>query len=153
MLMSNPTCPVNTMPGTYVTPSGITADGDVWVDETRHDAASQSYYEYHRYLELGEYDAEAVNAILTKDSLDVFMCHNSEDKPEVCEIANRLRAAGLKPWLDDEQLRPGLSMVEELERAIDGVRAAAVFVGAGEWRGAVAEARARVQHDQLHRGL
>ena len=38
---------------------------------------------------------------------DVFLCHNSEDKPAVRELAQRLRERGLRPWLDERELRPG----------------------------------------------
>jgi hypothetical protein len=31
---------------------------------------------------------------------DVFLCHNSEDKSAVREIAQQLVREGIKPWLD-----------------------------------------------------
>jgi TIR domain len=40
---------------------------------------------------------------------DVFLCHNSEDKPAVREIAQKLSEKKIKPWLDEEQIRPGTS--------------------------------------------
>jgi hypothetical protein len=40
---------------------------------------------------------------------DVFLCHNSEDKPAVREISQKLVREGIKPWLDEEQIRPGTS--------------------------------------------
>lgn len=64
-------------------------------------------------------------------SFDVFLCYNSNDKPEVRTIANWLRARGLNPWLDEEQLRPGLPWQEALERNIQDIQAAAVFIGRG----------------------
>lgn len=62
---------------------------------------------------------------------DVFLCHNSDDKPEVKRIASLLRACGLNPWLDEEQLRPGRPWQEALEDNIEKIQAAAVFIGAG----------------------
>jgi hypothetical protein len=38
---------------------------------------------------------------------DVFLSHSSADKPVVRELAERLRAAGLRVWLDDWIIRPG----------------------------------------------
>ena len=40
---------------------------------------------------------------------DVFLCHNSVDKPAVRENAEMLVKVGIKPWLDEEQIRPGAS--------------------------------------------
>lgn len=38
---------------------------------------------------------------------DVFLAHNSVDKPQVRVIAKKLRERGLKPWLDEEQIHQG----------------------------------------------
>lgn len=68
---------------------------------------------------------------------DVFLCHNSEDKPQVIEIAQQLKAHSLKPWLDMWELRPGLPWQRELERQIRSIKAAAVFIGGsglGPWQ-------------------
>jgi hypothetical protein len=40
---------------------------------------------------------------------DVFLCHNSEDKPAVREIAQKLTEQTIKPWLDEDEIRPGTS--------------------------------------------
>jgi hypothetical protein len=40
---------------------------------------------------------------------DVFLCHNSEDKPAVREISKKLVKEGIKPWMDEEQIPPGTS--------------------------------------------
>ncbi len=39
---------------------------------------------------------------------DVFLCHNSIDKPAVKKIGEQLKEQGLLPWLDVWELRPGL---------------------------------------------
>ena len=60
---------------------------------------------------------------------DVFLCHNSQDKPEVIKIARQLQQQGLKPWLDIWELPPGISWQERLEEQIEHIKSAAVFVG------------------------
>ena len=62
------------------------------------------------------------------------MCHNSEDKPAVREIARMLVKEGIKPWLDEEQIRPGTSWQTALGEQIESIKSAAVFVGEnGHW--------------------
>ncbi|MEH1866763.1 MAG: GUN4 domain-containing protein [Nostoc sp.] len=72
-----------------------------------------------------------------EDQFDVFLCHNSKDKPEVIEIANELTRQGIKPWLDKWELRPGLGWQVLLEEQIENIKSAAVFVGSsglGPWQ-------------------
>lgn len=67
---------------------------------------------------------------------DVFLAHNSREKPAVETLAYKLRAEGLNPWLDKEQLIPGTRWQDGLA---DGLRASstcAVFIGKndlGNW--------------------
>ena len=68
---------------------------------------------------------------------DVFLCHNSEDKEAVIDIAEQLERSGLRPWLDEWELRPGLSWQYALEQQISKIATAAVFVGEsglGPWQ-------------------
>ncbi len=82
------------------------------------------------------------------DAFDVFLSHNSQDKPTVRELAAALRARGLAPWLDEEHLVPGRPWQEELEQVMSTVPAIAILVGAeglGPWekleaRGALEQA-------------
>jgi hypothetical protein len=70
-------------------------------------------------------------------SFDVFLCHNSADKPAVKAIGEQLRQRGIRPWLDEWELRPGLPWQEALEAQIATIGAAAVFVGPsgiGPWQ-------------------
>jgi tetratricopeptide (TPR) repeat protein len=61
---------------------------------------------------------------------DVFLSHNSKDKPAVEAIANKLgQAYELKCWLDKWNLVPGEAWQEALEEALDGCETVAVFVG------------------------
>jgi formylglycine-generating enzyme required for sulfatase activity len=68
---------------------------------------------------------------------DVFLCHNSADKAEVKAIGAQLKARGIKPWLDEWELRPGFSWQDVLEEQINEIDAAAVFIGSnglGPWQ-------------------
>lgn len=60
---------------------------------------------------------------------DVFLAHNSQDKPFVRAIANELKRRGLKPWLDEEQIPPGRSFQDEIQQAIPLSKSAAIFLG------------------------
>ena len=66
---------------------------------------------------------------MAEQKFDVFLCHNSEDKSAVIKIAEQLRCRGLKPWLDEWELRPGLDWQDALDGQIEQIRTAAVFVG------------------------
>jgi hypothetical protein len=88
-----------------------------------------------------EAKARAVKAELERrraaGAFDVFLCHNSIDKPAVMQIGRQLMARGILPWLDDWELRPGMPWQRLLEDQIAGINAAAVFVGAdglGPWQ-------------------
>jgi hypothetical protein len=60
---------------------------------------------------------------------DVFLSHNSADKPSVESIAQQLLAAGIRPWLDSWNLVPGDPWQEGLEEALDTCATCAVFLG------------------------
>jgi len=70
-------------------------------------------------------------------TFDVFLCHNSMDKPAVKLIAEELQKSGIRPWLDEWELRPGLPWQEMVESQIGNIKSAAVFVGEsglGPWQ-------------------
>jgi hypothetical protein len=61
---------------------------------------------------------------------DVFLAHNSGDKPAVEELARVLRdERRLKVWFDVWKLRPGLSWQKGMEDGIRGSKSGAVLVG------------------------
>jgi tetratricopeptide (TPR) repeat protein len=66
---------------------------------------------------------------LPDDTFDVFLSHNSKDKPAVRQIAEALRDRGLRVWLDEWELIPGRRWIPALEKAIQAANTAAVMVG------------------------
>jgi hypothetical protein len=87
------------------------------------------------------------------NDFDVFLSHNSRDKPAVRRLALALEARGLSPWLDERELVPGRDWQADLERLIRTVRSAAVLVGPeglGPWE--VPELRACLS-EGVRRGL
>lgn len=67
---------------------------------------------------------------------DVFLSHNSQDKPAVRELCRALQDRGLSVWLDEDELRPGLPWQPGLESGIRASRSVTVLVGAdglGPW--------------------
>lgn len=71
------------------------------------------------------------------EEFDVFLAHNTADKPEVRAIANQLKERGIKVWLDEDQIPPGRSFQDEIQKAIPLVKSAAIFIGLqglGKWQ-------------------
>lgn len=62
---------------------------------------------------------------------DVFLSHSGADKPAVEELARKLLAAGITPFLDKWNLVPGEPWQEALEEALDESGTCAVFLGPG----------------------
>lgn len=60
---------------------------------------------------------------------DVFLSHNSKDKPAVVELGEALQARGLRVWLDQWELVPGRPWQEAIEEVIETVTSAAVLIG------------------------
>jgi hypothetical protein len=50
--------------------------------------------------------------------LKAFLCHSSSDKAAVRQLYIRLRADGISPWLDEEDILPGQDWDREIRRAI-----------------------------------
>lgn len=88
---------------------------------------------------------------MTNQQFDVFLCHNSEDKPAVKEIAGHLKTQNIKPWLDEWEFRPGFDWQDTLEDQIGQINAAAIFIGnngLGPWQKQELKAFLREFNDQ-----
>ncbi len=67
---------------------------------------------------------------------DVFLSHNSKEKPAVERLAEKLKREAIEPWLDKWCLRPGGDWQDELADGLKASSACAVFVGPhgiGDW--------------------
>ena len=53
---------------------------------------------------------------------DVFLSHNSGDKPQVRRLAERLKASGLQVWFDEWVIRPGDDIYLAVERGLEAAR-------------------------------
>ena len=74
---------------------------------------------------------------IESNDFDVFLCHNTKDKPAVKKIGEQLKERGILPWLDEWNLRPGFPWQDALEEQIKSIKTAAVFVGPdglGPWQ-------------------
>ena len=63
------------------------------------------------------------------DEFDVFLSHNSQDKPHVRQLGEALKSRGLSVWLDEWELVPGRPWQKALEEIIHTTKSAAVLVG------------------------
>jgi TIR domain len=59
---------------------------------------------------------------------DVFLCHNSEDKAAVREIAENLSKKNIKPWLDEADIKSGSFWQPPIGGQIETVKSAAVLL-------------------------
>lgn len=86
---------------------------------------------------------------------DVFLSHNSRDKPAVERIGESLKRGGIEPWLDKWHLIPGGQWHDELGAALRACGACAIFVGPhglGDWaREELAVALNRAARDRSFR--
>ncbi len=81
--------------------------------------------------------ASMLQGKIATGDFDVFLCHNVKAKPRVKEIGEKLKEHGILPWLDEWELRPGLSWQQHLEKQIRHIKSVAVFVGKdgiGPWQ-------------------
>ncbi len=84
---------------------------------------------------------------------DVLLSYNRQDQALAMELANALRARGLRPWIDEAELIPGRRWQEALERALGQVCTTAVLFGSdglGPWQ--TPEMRAAID-ESVRRGL
>src|SRR5699024_9407845 len=59
---------------------------------------------------------------------DVFLSHNSRDKPWVIQLKRDLEKLGIKVWLDKDEIRPGDLFAEALETGIQESKSVALII-------------------------
>jgi hypothetical protein len=68
---------------------------------------------------------------------DVFLAYNSKDKPFVRQVYQQLKDQDLQPWIDEEEVAPGTSFQDEIQRIIRQIKTAAICIGPqglGPWQ-------------------
>jgi len=71
-----------------------------------------------------------------RGAFDVFLAHNSQDRPAILRLGRQLRAQGIYPWIDVEQIPPGRWFQDVIQSAVRSVKAAAIVIGesgVGRW--------------------
>ena len=72
-------------------------------------------------------------------SFDVFLSHNSKDKPQVQRLAERLRTAGLRVWFDEWIIQPGDDIYLTIIHGLDASRTLILCISpnalASDWVG------------------
>jgi hypothetical protein len=58
----------------------------------------------------------------TTFTYDVFLSHNANDTPRVRRLAERLKGAGLRVWLDEWVIKPGDDIYLAIERGLEASR-------------------------------
>lgn len=53
---------------------------------------------------------------------DVFLSHSSKDKQVVRELAERLKADGVRVWFDEWEILPGDSIFAKIEEGLENSR-------------------------------
>jgi len=82
-------------------------------------------------------ESQSTSSVQESSDFDVFLAHNSLDKPQVEAVAQELKQRGIKYWLDKEQIPPGKWFQDVIQEAIPNVKSAAIFIGLeglGKWQ-------------------
>jgi hypothetical protein len=75
--------------------------------------------------------------MINQPQFDVFLCHNSQDKPEVRKIRDELRQQGINTWMDENNLLGFDDWQKKIEKNLSQTNTVAVFLGSsglGEWQ-------------------
>jgi hypothetical protein len=59
---------------------------------------------------------------------DVFLSHSSKDKPVVRALAERLKADGLRVWLDEWEIQPGDPIFQKVQQGLQSSRILLLFM-------------------------
>ena len=76
--------------------------------------------------------AEGTIALQTKlesGDFDVFLAFDAPDRVAVRAISEKLKQRGIRPWLDEDRIKPGMEWESRLMEDFDRIRSVAVFLG------------------------
>jgi WD40 repeat protein len=62
------------------------------------------------------------SSMATRFTYDVFLSYNSQDRPRVQRLAEQLRAANLRVWFDEWDIKPGDDIYLAIERGLEAAR-------------------------------
>ena len=68
---------------------------------------------------------------------DVFLAHNSQDKPLIRQLHSQLTSRGIRPWLDVDDMAVGTLFQDGIQQAITQIKSAAICIGQnglGRWQ-------------------
>jgi serine/threonine protein kinase len=93
----------------------------------RYQSARELSHDLKSWLSNKPTVASVYRSELTKSDIEpfnhevkAFLCHCSEDKPQVRELYGRLRSIGVSAWFDEEDLVPGQEWRDEITKAVAG---------------------------------
>ena len=92
---------------------------------------------------------------MSKERYDIFLSHNSADKPLVEEIAEQLlEDEGIRSWLDAWSIPGGTRWRVEIEEALASCETCAVILGGHGWgEYHLRKARTALEHKQQDPGF
>jgi nucleoside phosphorylase len=72
--------------------------------------------------------APTLEPAIAKPRYDIFLSYQPEDTPTVRLLAQRLKSVGVRPFLDEWEIRPGVDFRTAVQAALAGSATTAVFV-------------------------
>ncbi len=94
-----------------------------------------SIIEFHGYG--GKKKIEKDISINEQSDCKVFFSYNSKDHPQVHQILRQLNERDITCWLDNEEIRPGSSVIKALDEAMRNAQSIIIFIGPhglGKWQ-------------------
>jgi len=86
---------------------------------------------------IGTYKRRDLVEKMRRGQFDIFLAHNSVDREAVLRLGSNLRARGISPWIDVEQVPPGRWFQDVLQSVARRVASVGVVLGTsgpGRWQ-------------------
>lgn len=108
--------------------NGLSYEGELYLQNMSQDNNSNTgeakygspkQYNFHQNVQISNKNDLGQREPLEQfREVKVFICHSSEDKEIVRELYRNLKNDGFIPWLDDEDISPGMEWEIEIKKAI-----------------------------------